>query len=49
MLAIKVFDILNGLGAYPSIPIDPFCVACRDCQIFVASINEADLMAAVFE
>ena len=45
--AIKVFDILNGLGAKPSMPMPPFCVAWRDCQMLVANISEADLIAAV--
>ena len=48
MEAIKVFDILNGLIWYPSTPIPPFCTDCRDCQMFVAKISEADLIAAVF-
>ena len=47
MDAINVFDILNGLRAYPSTPIPPFCVACLDCQMFVAKIIAADLIAAV--
>ena len=45
--AINVFDILNGLGAYPSTPIPPFCVACRDCQMFVAKIIDAERIAGV--
>ena len=47
MDAINVFDILNGLGAYPSTPIPPFCVACRDCQMFVAKIIAAERIAGV--
>ena len=48
MLAIKVLDILNGLGAYPSIPMPPYCVACRDCQMLVANMIDALRIAAVF-
>lgn len=45
--AINVFDILKGLGANPSMPTPPFCVDWRDCQMFVAKIIEADLIAGV--
>lgn len=47
MDAIKVFDILNGDGVYPSTLMPPFCVVWRDCQIETAKIIAACLTAGV--